>query len=309
MRTRPCAIVANVASAPHPSGTAMISVVIPAYNEAAGIGSVLDELRQILGAPQLAGAQIIVVDDGSADATAERATAGGAHLVVRHAHNLGYGRSIKDGIAAATHDVIVIADADGSYPVAEIPRLVQRFHDGFDMVVGARSGPNYQESAIKAPLRGILKFLVEFTAGRRVPDVNSGMRVFSKATVSMYVRHLSNSFSFTTSLTLAYMLTGRFVTYEPIDYRPRIGTTNVRLVRDSLRTLQYIVHSITIFNPIKLFLLLSLACALIAVVCFVLTMADFFPGGGIATVLALLAAIVVFALGLLADLIQGSRFQ
>lgn len=287
----------------------MISIVIPAYNEAAGIGTVLAEVRQMLdGTPDLAGAEIIVVDDGSKDATSERATSAGAR-VVRHPHNLGYGRTLKDGILAASHDTIVIIDADGSYPAGDIPRLVRRFQDGFDMVVGARGGPNYRESAIKGPLRFILKFLVEFTAGRRVPDVNSGLRVFSRATVTPYMRHLSNSFSFTTSVTLAYMLTGRFVTFEPIEYRARIGTTNVRLVRDSLRTLQYIVHAITVYNPIKLFLLLALACGLIGAVCFALAIAGVFPGGAIAGVMAIVSAILVFGLGLVADLLRSSRDQ
>lgn len=288
----------------------MISIVIPAYNEEQGIGVVLGELREMLAVtPDLAGAEIVVVDDGSSDATSERAKRGGADIVIRHPQNLGYGRSLKDGIAAAQHDTIVIADADASYPLVEIPRLVRRFHEGFDMVVGARSGPNYRESAVKGPLRSVLKFLVEFTAGRRVPDVNSGLRIFSKATITPYLRHLSNSFSFTTSATLAYMLTGRFVDYQPIDYRPRVGTTNVRLLRDSLRTLQYIVHSITVYNPVKLFLILSLACLAIAVVCFALTLAGVFPGGGIATVLALVAAITVFALGMVADVVKAGRSE
>jgi hypothetical protein len=175
------------------------------------------------------------------------------------------------------------------------------------MVVGARTGPNYRESAMKAPLRGILKFLVEFTAGRRVPDVNSGLRVFRKSQLTPYFPHLSNSFSFTTSVTLAYMLTGRFVDYQPIDYRPRIGATNVQLVRDSLRTLQYIVHGITVFNPIKLFLLLSILCGLMSIVCFALRAAGLFYAGGLAGIIGLFAAIVVFALGLLADALQASR--
>jgi glycosyltransferase involved in cell wall biosynthesis len=261
----------------------------------------------LAGAPELAGAEIVVVDDGSSDATAERAKTGGADVVISHPQNLGYGRSLKDGIAAARHDTIVIADADGSYPLQDIPRLVRRFREGFDMIVGARTGPNYHESALKGPLRSVLKFLVEFTAGRRVPDVNSGLRVFSKATITPYLRDLSNSFSFTTSATLAYMLTGRFVDYQPIGYRPRVGTTNVRLIRDSLRTLQYIIHSITVYNPVKLFLFLSLTCGAIAFVSLLLTLGGLFPGGGIATVLALVAAIVVFALGLLADLVRASR--
>jgi glycosyltransferase involved in cell wall biosynthesis len=288
----------------------MISIVVPAYNEEKGIGVALGELQQMRAtAPEFAGAEIVVVDDGSSDGTSEHAKAGGADVVVRHPQNLGYGRSLKDGIAAARHDTIVIADADGSYPLHEIPRLVRRYREGYDMVVGARTGPSYRESAVKGELRNVLKFLVEFTAGRRVPDANSGLRVFSRTTMTPYLRHLSNSFSFTTSATLAYMLTGRFVDYQPIEYRPRVGTTNVRLVRDSLRTLQYIVHAITVYNPVKLFLFLSLVCVAIALASFGLALAGFFPGGGIAAVGALVAAVVVFALGLVADSIKAARSE
>ena len=278
----------------------MISVVIPAYNEEVGIAHVLTELKQVLASmPGGDTAEMIVVDDGSSDATAIRAEEGGAR-VVRHPHRIGYGYSLKDGIAVAAHDIIVIADGDGSYPLAEIPRLLARAEQGCDMVVGARTGPHYRESIFKAPLRGILKMLVEFTAGRKVPDANSGLRVFRKSTITPYLPHLSNAFSFTTSLTLVYMLTGRFVEYEPIDYRARLGKTHVRLLRDSLRTLQYIVHSITIYNPIKAFLLLSGAAVLVAMGCFAAAVLGQ-PWGYAAGVNGLLTAILVFGLGLLAD--------
>jgi glycosyltransferase involved in cell wall biosynthesis len=288
----------------------MITIVIPAYNEERGLGGVLDEARTVLaGSAALAGSEIIVVDDGSSDATAERARAGGADIVIRQPHNLGYGRALKAGIAAATHDVIVITDGDGSYPLDGIPRLVAKLDDGYDMVVGARTGASYRESAVKRPLRAILKFLAEFTTGRRVPDVNSGLRVFRKSTITSYFDHLSNSFSFTTSVTLAYMLTGRFVEYVPIEYRARVGSTNVRLVRDSLRTLQYIVQVITVYNPIKIFLLLSLASVVVALVSFALNLASLAPNGGVLGVLGLYVALVLFGLGLIADLLAGRRLR
>ena len=123
------------------------------------------------------------------------------------------------------------------------------------MVVGARTGKYYRESIMKSLLRIILKFLVEFTAGRSIPDINSGLRVFSKKTITNYLQHLCNTFSFTTSLTLAYMMTGKFVEYIPIEYGKRMGVSKVRLFRESLRTLQYITQSIIYYNPLKLFIL------------------------------------------------------
>jgi glycosyltransferase involved in cell wall biosynthesis len=276
-----------------------LSIVIPAYNEEQGIQATLDRAH----AAALAGGvpfEIIVVDDGSTDRTI--AIAADRAKVVRHPHNLGYGRSLKDGISAASHDVIVIVDADGTYPIEDLPRLVRPVSEGFDMVVGARSGEHYRGRGVRGPLRGLLAFLVELTTGRSVPDVNSGFRAFSRSTAMRYFSQLCDTFSFTTSLTLAYMMTGRFVTYVPISYDARAGQTKVRLLRDSLRTLQYIVQAILYYNPIKIFLLLA-AGALGATVLGSLAAAAFGPLILFVTA-GVLGAIGIFALGLLADLLR-----
>jgi glycosyltransferase involved in cell wall biosynthesis len=280
----------------------MISVVIPAYNEEAAIGGTLDELRSVqsgTGTPF----EVIVVDDGSSDKTADVAVSHGAR-VVRHPHNIGYGRSIKDGIVAASHDVIAIIDADGTYPADQIPHLVERLETGFDLVIGVRSGIRAHDSAFKNPMRRLLTFLVEFTTGRQVPDVNSGLRVFRRSTVQTYFPRLCETFSFTTSMTLAYMLTHRFVGYVPIGYRERVGTSKVRLFRDSLRTLQYIVEGIVYYNPIKMFLLLAVLALLLGFVSAGILLITAGYGAGLVAAIGLLAALLIFALGLLADLLR-----
>jgi glycosyltransferase involved in cell wall biosynthesis len=280
----------------------MISVVIPAYNEAAAIERTVSDIRAALGLGPLF--EIIVIDDGSTDQTGAIARKSGAK-VIRHPHNIGYGRALKDGITAAVYETIVIIDADGTYPAREIPRIVAELDRGFDLAVGARSGDAVNDSWIKAPLRRLLKFLVEFTSGRRVPDVNSGLRAFRRSAIVPYFPQLCDTFSFTTSMTLAYLLTGRFVSYVPITYGERVGTTKVRLLRDTLRTLQYIVQGIVYYNPVKMFLLLSagaFAVGLVAALFFELT------GNGVEAfsiaVGGVLTAILVFALGLVADLLR-----
>ena len=217
------------------SGMSMISVVIPAYNEQEEIANTVQATAAVLRSARLEPFEIIVVDDGSSDATGANAESAGAR-VVTHIHNLGYGRSLKDGIAASRYDTVLITDADGTYPLAEIPALVAEYRRGFDMVVGARTGEHYRESFIKSPMRKVLKWLVEFTAGRSIPDINSGLRVFSRKTMMPYFTHLCETFSFTTSATLAYMMTSRTVAYINIPYHERVGTTKIRLLRDSLRT-------------------------------------------------------------------------
>lgn len=280
-----------------------VSVVIPAYDEEHGIELTVRSLHGVFEKSGFKNYEVIVVDDGSSDSTGARARKAGAR-VVTHPHNVGYGRSLKDGIAAAQHDAIVIADADGTYPVDRIPDLLQQYVQGFDMVVGQRTGNHYRESAIKAPLRRILKFLVEYTAGRKVPDINSGLRAFSRKSVQPYFQHLCDTFSFTTSLTLAYMLTGKFVTYVPISYHERIGRTKVRLFRESLRTLQYIVQAIIYYNPLKIFLMMSALCLLFAGFSLAVAMIFQITSAFILSVGSILVAMLVFAIGLLADLLK-----
>lgn len=280
-----------------------ISVVIPAYDEENGIELTVRSLRDVFERADFKNYEVVVVDDGSSDLTGARARDAGARIVV-HPHNVGYGRSLKDGIAAARYDTIVITDADGTYPVERISDLLQQYVRGFDMVVGQRTGNHYRESAIKAPLRRILKFLVEYAAGRKVPDINSGLRAFSRKSVQPYFQHLCDTFSFTTSLTLAYMLTGKFVTYVPISYHERIGRTKVRLFRESLRTLQYIVQAIIYYNPLKIFLMMSALCLLFAAFALIIAMIFQITSAFILSVGSILVAMLVFALGLLADLLK-----
>ncbi len=281
----------------------MISVVIPALNEEGAIGPTVANIAQVLTGANLVPFEIVVVDDGSKDNTGQEAKQAGAR-VVRHPHNVGYGRSLKDGIEAAQDDIIVICDADGTYPAAAIPALVKLYQDGFDMVVGERHGPHHRQSAMKISLRLVLRLLVEWTAGRRIPDINSGLRVFSRATAIRYFPHLCDTFSFTTSMTLAYMMTSRFVTYYRVEYFERFGHSKVRLFRDSLRTLQYVVEAIVYYNPLKIFLLLSMICLIAATAMFAISLAFGIVTGVMLAVGTTMVAVVMVGLGMLAVLLK-----
>jgi glycosyltransferase involved in cell wall biosynthesis len=231
-----------------------VTVVIPAYNEAGAIGGVVTHVRTVLRQHGLDG-EVLVVADGATDGTAAEAAAAGA-TVVEHPQNMGYGRSLKTGILAAQHDLIVITDADGTYPADRIPELVglaARFH----MVVGARTGAFYQGSFVKRLGRIVFRWLSEFATGTRIPDINSGLRVFRRQDIVPFFPIISAGFSFTTTCTLVYLLNDLFVKYVPIEYHRRHGRSKVRHIRDSLRALQIIVEAILRCNPIKIFLLLA----------------------------------------------------
>lgn len=269
-----------------------VTIVIPALNEEHGLPAVLTAIRALP-----IQTSVIVVDDGSTDRTGDVAREHGA-TVLRHPMPMGYGRSLKDGIRAATSDIVVITDADGTYPIDRIPALVEKCTEGFALVVGARQGTAYRGSTFKMPARIALKALVEFTTGRHIPDINSGLRAFDRATAMRYIDDLCEGFSFTTTQTLAYMLTWQPVAYLPIDYAKRIGSSKVRMVRDTLRTLQYITESIAHFNPLKLFILLSLTA-------FVIGLATLPFGGLIGPLFGTWTALVIFALGIVAESLRG----
>jgi glycosyltransferase involved in cell wall biosynthesis len=281
----------------------MITVVIPALNECHAIVDTVDRVKAVLGAEGMPAYEIIVVDDGSSDGTGQLAAGAGAK-VLRHPHNIGYGRSLKDGILAASYDTIVISDADGSYPIEAIPKLLERFNQGYDMVVGARTGPHYRESMLKSPLRALLKMIVEFTANRSIPDINSGLRVFRREVAVSFFDHVSDLFSFTTSLTLAYMMNSKFVDYINIDYEKRVGRSKVKLFRDSLRTLQYVLEAATYYNPLKIFVLMALLCLAFAILSLVSAVILQVVSGFVLGVGAILLSILVVAMGLLAVLLK-----
>ncbi len=276
------------------------TVIVPALNEAQGIASVIDRLLMLVPMPE-----IIVVDDGSTDETGDIAKTKGVK-VLTHPISGGYGRSIKDGMAMAMNDVIVITDADGTYAIERIPDMLRELERGQEMVVGARQGKHYRGAFLKMPARIVFKWLVEFTTGRRIPDINSGLRTFRKSQLQPYLDDLCNGFSFTTTITLVYCLTGKFVSYIPIDYTERIGHSKVRIIRDSMRTLQYIIEVISVYNPLKLFILISGMLGLFAL----LSILEFLLLGDVVGLLLgsvfLVGGSILFGMGLLTHS-QGCR--
>ena len=281
----------------------MISIIISAHNEENAIVETVNSCKKILTLSGNETSEIIVIDDGSSDNTFNKAKETGAK-VIRHPCNIGYGRSLKDGINAASNDMIVIIDADGTYSAESIPELISEYRKGFNMVVGARQGTHYDSSFKKKIIRKILKMLVEFTTGRSIPDINSGLRIFSKKDFMLYINNLCDGFSFTTSLTLTYLMSGKTIKYIPINYHRRVGKTKVKIISDSLRTLQFIIEAILYFDPIKIFIVFSLILIVIAFLNFLLTLflklnSTFFIGIG-----CIMLSILMFGLGLIAVLLK-----
>ena len=209
------------------SGGSMISVIIPAYNEEDSIVDTINEIEKVLKQNKLyKGSEIIVVDDGSTDNTKKKALSKKVN-VISNPTNMGYGYSLKKGIEKAKNETRIITDADRTYPFSSITDMLKEKEKGFDLVVGARTGKYYRQSIFKSILRRILKKIVEFTTGKKIKDINSGLRIFDKSTVIKFFPKLCNTFSFTTTQTLAYFMNSLTVCYVDIPYRKRVGKSKI----------------------------------------------------------------------------------
>lgn len=226
-----------------------VSVVVPAFNEENGISDVVVGLRRVLEARKIEH-EVIVVDDGSADETARRAAAAGAR-VVSHPVNRGYGRSLVTGFVTAQHPWVLMIDGDGSYPPQEADHLLAAA-DGFDMVVGVRGGRFFWGSPHQALLRWIYLTLAGFVVGESIPDANSGLRLFRKEAFTGAMPFLCLGYSFSTTMTLSFLQSGRFVRWEPVTFVARTGRSKVKPLRDILRTLQIMTQVLVYYNPLKL---------------------------------------------------------
>lgn len=276
-----------------------VSVVIPAFNEAGHVADQVREVERVLRASGWA-YEIIVVDDGSEDATAQAAESTGVR-VLRRRLNRGYGAALKLGIRNASYGWILITDADGTYPVEAIPGLLE-LADANAMVVGARTGKTVQIPLARRPAKWFLRQLASYLAGRRLPDINSGLRLMRKDLVQRYVHLLPDGFSFTTTITLACACNNYPVEYVPIDYHARLGQSKIR-PRHAYDFTLLILRTIVFFNPLKVFIPLGALLAVAGLAKFAYdVMLDNLSESA---VLALLGALIVWAVGLLAD--QNAR--
>ena len=282
----------------------MISVVIPAYNEENAIEKTIKEIEKVMKKNKIdKGSEIIIVNDGSTDNTKSVAEKCGA-IVVNNPTNMGYGFSLKRGIKQAKNEMIVITDADLTYPFSSVPEMIKIKEEGFDLVVGARTGKYYKQSFFKSFLRRLMKHLVQFVSGKKIKDINSGLRVFDKSTVTKYFPRLCDTFSFTTSQTLAYLMNNHFVCYIDIPYNKRVGKSKIKLFRDSLKSLRYILEACVYYNPLKIFTLLSVILIILSIIGFIFSHFVGIHAGYILGIGGLLLSIVVFSIGLLAVILK-----
>jgi glycosyltransferase involved in cell wall biosynthesis len=277
-----------------------VSIVIPAFNEAGAIAGVV---RSLSSAARWH--EILVVDDGSSDATTAEATAAGAR-VLRHPYNKGNGAAVKTGIRAASGEFVMIVDGDGQHQGADALRLAARLGD-YDLVIGARSAATQATSARRFG-NGALNWLASYLTERDIPDLTSGFRAARRDCLREFIHLLPNGFSTPTTTTLAFIKAGYNVAFEPAEARPRVGTSKIRLARDGVRFLLIILRIVTLFSPLRVFVPISLASFALGAAYAVWTIATQSHVTN-SSVLLIMLAVIVFLVGLVSEQISALRFE
>lgn len=278
-----------------------VSIIIPAYNEQNSIGQTLDAIRRVLVENNF-NYEIIVVNDASTDNTGKIALERGAR-VITHDFNHGYGASIKAGIRQSNYDIVLITDADGTYPVEEVPNIL-RHMENYDMVVGARVGYDVEMPILRKPAKWFLTKLANYLSESNIVDLNSGLRAMKKEALNRFYKLLPDGFSLTTTITLGMLTNGYQVKYVPINYHRRIGKSKIRPIRDTFNFLQLIIRTALLFNPLKIFLPLSLTLIFGGFFIFFYS-AFFLPYTfDITAVVLVVGGIQILAIGMIADLIN-----
>ncbi|RYD15550.1 MAG: glycosyltransferase family 2 protein [Lysobacteraceae bacterium] len=225
----------------------MLSIILPAKNEAAALAGLLPRLRE--AQPD---AEIIIVDDGSTDDTAQLCAQAGVRTL-RQPYSMGNGAAIKRGAREARGDVLVFMDADGQHDPALIARLLQRLDQGYDMVVGARDWAG-QAGVSRGIANTLYNWLASRMTGCVVRDLTSGFRAVRANRFREFLHLLPNGFSYPTTCTMAFFRSAYAVAYEPVPVARRIGRSHIRPLRDGLRFLLIIFKIATLYSPLKLFL-------------------------------------------------------
>jgi len=277
-----------------------VTIIVPAYNEAEGIGQVLDTIINCMLEADVE-YELIVVDDGSTDGTDAIVEAKGVRII-RHKFNRGYGASLKTGIRQSRCPIVAIIDADGTYPVDALPQLLASMVE-YDMAVGARTGDHVKIQPLRRPAKWFLRKLADYLSGFKIPDLNSGLRIFRRELAERFFGIFPDGFSFTTTITLAALTNGYRVEFLPINYYKRTGQSSIKPLRDFLGFVLLIIRMIVYFKPLNVFLPVSAVLLLIGLSKAMIDLIhqNYF---GVGSAIVILAALQIAFLGLLADLIM-----
>lgn len=279
-----------------------MSVIIPAYNEAQGIGTTLDGLLAAIADSERS-YEVIVVDDGSADETADAAARPGVR-VVRHRRNKGYGAALKTGVLAARGEAVVFFDADDQFDPADIERVIDELDDA-DAALGSRTADSYSPVARRGGKK-LLAWLANYLARQRIPDLNCGLRAMRRDLMLEYLHLWPTGFSASTTTTLVLLKEGYEVAFVPVTVKKRVGQSSVRFFRDGIDTALLILRLTTLLDPFRVFVPVALALFLLGIgwgIRYIVAG----RGLSVAALFLLVSGVMIFFFGLLADQIAALR--
>jgi glycosyltransferase involved in cell wall biosynthesis len=278
------------------------SIVIPAKNEAKGLSQFLVLLRE-----RYPTVEIIVVDDGSTDSTVDVCERAGV-TVVSHPYSKGNGAAIKTGARTASGEYIVFMDGDGQHNPEEIDKLLAMRDEGYDMVVGARSGFSSQASIARWGANNIYNRLASWMVNRHIADLTSGFRLVNRHKFMKFLYLLPNGFSYPTTTTMAFFRAGYSVGFVPIQVEKRIGRSHVNLLRDGIRFFLIIFKIGTLYSPLKVYFPVSVVLGSLGIANYLYTYATNARFTNMSTLLVL-SAIVVFLIGLLSEQMTNLQYK
>lgn len=280
-----------------------VSIVIPAYNEENAIIPTIEKVREVLGNAGIE-YELVVVNDGSKDGTLAAAESTGVH-VVNFPQNGGYGRALKAGIAVTTAPLVAIIDADGTYPAEVLPKMIEMAAYN-EMVVGDRGAAMKGVPMIRKPAKWILNNLASYLAQHKITDLNSGLRVFRRPELERFLHLLPNAFSFTTTITLCMLASGFNVSYLPITYGKRVGTSKIK-AKDFFRFMLLVCRLTVYFQPLRVFLPIGAVLFVIGVAKGIYDI--YIDNLSETAVFGMLGAVMVWSLGLIADMIARLQLR
>lgn len=278
-----------------------LSIILPAKNEATGLAGLLERIRR-----QQPDAELIVVDDGSTDVTAQIAREQGAR-VISHPYSKGNGAAVKAGARAARGEILVFMDADGQHNPDDIPRLLAKLESGCDMVVGARSQDS-QASWARGLANRLYNRLASYMTGHRIADLTSGFRAVRAARFRPFLYLLPNGFSYPSTITMAFFRAGHTVAYEPIAAQKRAGKSHINPFKDGVRFLLIIFKVGTLYSPLKLFVPVAILPAVLGLGYYLYTYLTQ-TRLSLATLFLLLSAVTIFLIGLVSEQITQLMYK
>lgn len=278
-----------------------ISIILPAKNEAGAIGQTISHIQQLSITHE-----VIVVNDGSTDATKDIAEQAGA-IVVTHPYSKGNGAAIKTGARQASGDVIIFMDADGQHDPNDIPRLLQKINEGYDLVVGARQQGS-QASLGRGIANGLYNSLASYMTEHKVEDLTSGFRAVRAEKFREFLYLLPNGFSYPTTSTMAFFRAGYSVAYVPIHAAKRIGKSHIQPLKDGMRFFLIIFKIATLFSPLKMFLPIAVVLFLMATGWYGYTLYEYHRFTNMSALLYT-GSVMIFLMGLISEQITALMYK